>query len=868
MVSRSAYTAQPEQAMRVRHPILVAAAVSLLASVVSAPTIARAAALAEPSATWAAQLSGAANSPDWGTQPYAGTAVGDLSGNGQEDVVAAFPNGDVYAFSAGGSLLPGWPQATGEAISGTPAIADLLGDGTDEVVVASQNGDVYAYMPNGSQLPGWPVYGGYGHSVSSGSFPTGFIGGAVVGDLFGNGQEEVVAAGLDHYLYAWNAQGQLLPGFPINLWDTAVNTPLLTDLTGNGQLDIVVGGDSVPGQSQTADLYAFPPTGCSSPNASLSGCDLPGWPETLHETPWSSPAAGDLLNNGTQEVVDGTGHDYYQTSGGSDTWGERVDAWLPGGQDLSGWPVTTSQPNFGSVALGDLTGSGQRDVVVQGEDGTLRAYGPTGQMLPGWPANEAVNDLGSPSIAPVNGSGNGVWAPAPSAVWGFNSTGSAVVELSLNEAAAQTGASSTGYYLAYGAPTIVQLGAGQGLSAVVDFSNSAFTQWFVAVYPLAGTSSLTANSWPTFHGNMERTGSQAPIGTVTGTSVGSSSSSTNFTVNMGTVVGSVPTAGYQLWVDQASTGWQLYTTTTSSSSVSFTGVAGDTYSFFAVADNLGATAEIPKYAEATVTISGSATHNPALPFATAYAADMSGRVEPFSSPDVVASNVYPNQNLIRGIALTNGGKGGYTVDAYGGIHPFGNAAWYNVAGGYYPGWDIIRGIAVLPNDSGGYTVDAYGGLHQFGNAPYLQVTGYYPGQDLIDGVVLLPGGGGGYTVDIYGGLHPFGDAPYMAVSAYYPGQNLIRGVALNGSGTGGFTVDAYGGIHPFGNEAWYNVAGGYYPGWDIIRGIAVLPNSTGGYTVDGYGGLHAFGSAPELDTPSYKPGQNLIVGIALAGAVT
>jgi hypothetical protein len=88
------------------------------------------------------------------------------------------------------------------------------------------------------------------------------------------------------------------------------------------------------------------------------------------------------------------------------------------------------------------------------------------------------------------------------------------------------------------------------------------------------------------------------------------------------------------------------------------------------------------------------------------------------------------------VTLLPGGGGGYTVDAYGGLHPFGSAG-YEPVSGYYAGWDIITGVAAS-SVTGGYTVDAYGGLHPYGTAPYLNVTGYYPGQDIIEGVVFTP----------------------------------------------------------------------------------------------------------------------------------
>jgi spore germination protein YaaH len=260
-----------------------------------------------------------------------------------------------------------------------------------------------------------------------------------------------------------------------------------------------------------------------------------------------------------------------------------------------------------------------------------------------------------------------------------------------------------------------------------------------------------------------------------------------------------------------------------------------------------------------------------------YTVDAYGGLHQYGgAPYEAVSADYPGFNIIRGVALDAcdpSGHSGWTVDGYGGMHQFGAAPYVTVYGGYYPGWDIIRG-AVAWCDQGhavGYTVDAYGGMHPFSDdpggvePPYPQVTGYWPGQYLTAGIVLIPGTDEGYVVDAYGGLHPFNGAPYYAVSAYYPGFNIVRGVTLLPGGGGGYTVDAYGGLHPFGSAPYFSVAGAYYPGWDIIRGVVAVQtvNGLGGYTLDAFGGLHQFGAAPYM-TSAYLPGEELVVGIVFS----
>jgi hypothetical protein len=254
-----------------------------------------------------------------------------------------------------------------------------------------------------------------------------------------------------------------------------------------------------------------------------------------------------------------------------------------------------------------------------------------------------------------------------------------------------------------------------------------------------------------------------------------------------------------------------------------------------------------------------------------YTVDAYGGLHAYgNAPYEVVSADYPGWNIVRGVVLDAcdpTGNSGWTVDGYGGMHPFGAAPYVSVYGGYYPGWDIIRG-AVAWCDQGhavGYTVDAYGGMHPFSDdpggvePPYPQITGYWPGQDLTAGIALIPGTDEGYVVDAYGGLHPFNGAPYYNVSAYYPGFDIVRGVTLLPGGGGGYTVDAYGGLHPFG-AAPYEPVSGYYAGSDIIRGV-VAASASGGYTLDAFGGLHQYGSAPYLAVSGYYPGQEIVEAV-------
>ena len=130
------------------------------------------------------------------------------------------------------------------------------------------------------------------------------------------------------------------------------------------------------------------------------------------------------------------------------------------------------------------------------------------------------------------------------------------------------------------------------------------------------------------------------------------------------------------------------------------------------------------------------------------------------------------------------GKGGDTLDGWGGSHGFGIGGPAPVPDGavqnaYWPNWNIARDIVLLPSGSGhsGYTLDGYGGIQPFtaaGDPKPPAISGaYWPGWDIARGIVLLPGSAtSGYTLDGWGGTHPFGGAPLIAAGLYTPNRAL------------------------------------------------------------------------------------------------
>ncbi|HWD24650.1 MAG TPA: hypothetical protein VG368_04240 [Acidimicrobiales bacterium] len=343
--------------------------------------------------------------------------------NGVTALVFGSENGYVDVVDAATGLnLPGWPQPVSfpgggpSPIESTPTVAHLDGPskpptiivGTGSTYVANTIGGLIAFRADGTVRFRFATQDVF-NEWTGGNTPDGYdeavYATPAVGDITGNGQQDIVFGSWDHHLYALRPDGTLVPGFPLDTQDTIWSSPALFHVRGpKRQVDIFTGGDASGRDGCFGGFVYDVSYKHHAPKIEWQHCE--------NQTIWSSPAVGVINATGRPAVVVGTGFGE-KPPYKSDT--DRVFAFYArGGATVPGWPVHTSGPVFGSPAIGQLTPGGPPVIVdtawclacttpASGLS-TLYEWNGAGQLI--WQtALLGSQDFSSPTLVDLTGGG-------------------------------------------------------------------------------------------------------------------------------------------------------------------------------------------------------------------------------------------------------------------------------------------------------------------------------------------------------------------------------------------------------------------------------------------------------------------------------
>ncbi len=313
-------------------------------------------------------------------------SIGDVDGDGKEEIVAGRNDGIIYALDAeNGEII--WECTLPERLTGYEwaDAADLDGDGRAEVVVTTMYGWVYAIDDNGTILWGSKM------EAYRPSAPT-------IADIDSDGEPEIVYGTSTRYMIALDASGNLeWASFqpPHHLGRTV---PLVADTDKDGRAEVYglssmlspgKGLVSLNGRDGSLRWYGLTIGKAYSGRAltrfadgttGILSCDKGGNIHAQHPDgslrwhtrlsgrgAYNPPITADIDGDGALEIVaavrdtstDGKGNNWYVLNADD---GEILGAW--------------NHPNQGYMgpAVLDLDGDGSLEVVICSKEGNIAAY--------------------------------------------------------------------------------------------------------------------------------------------------------------------------------------------------------------------------------------------------------------------------------------------------------------------------------------------------------------------------------------------------------------------------------------------------------------------------------------------------------------
>ncbi|MFN8588931.1 MAG: C25 family cysteine peptidase [Candidatus Eisenbacteria bacterium] len=330
-----------------------------------------------------------------GSYYAAGPSVATLDpADGWSIIGASWDSAGVYVFDRQGNVRSGWPLFTDAPVWSSVACGDIDGDGKMELIFGSNGNKLYAMHEDGTE-----VRDGDNNPATKGVFKV--LGNSfnyatpALADIDNDGLPEILYGGFDGKMYAWNADGTNVPGWPALLptGSTSIGAG------GSFTASIAVGYLDGPGDTSPEIVCA---ASCDSVIVlQANGGRRPGfpiWVKTSGTSKIPSPAIADINNDGFNDIV------FQSTNGGLYVF-SRSGPVIPGFSNLR-YSILTNSASESSPIVADINGDGRNDMIVGDEYGLLSAFsGLNGTMMAGFPIQLAGEVRGAPAAADIDNDG-------------------------------------------------------------------------------------------------------------------------------------------------------------------------------------------------------------------------------------------------------------------------------------------------------------------------------------------------------------------------------------------------------------------------------------------------------------------------------
>lgn len=309
-----------------------------------------------------------------------GTTLADIDNDGIDEIIYGIDT-TLYALEGDGTIL--WTKEVLGPILLPPTVVDMDEDGDMEVIVntgyPTTVGRIYALDHNGADLAGWPL-----------NFDDKWmINAPAVSDLDGNGTLDIIACrrvgSAEGYVHALNLDGTPInANWPVQFDATPAFTPSIGDIDNDGTKDVVIATSST-------GMYAY----------DSNGTLLTGFPLTDPNVKYSyqSPILVDLDDDDTLEIV-GSNH--------GDSPGFYVmdhDATY-----APGWPIALGGWTYSPATVADLEGDGTYEIFMADRNTSgngdpldvIYGLAPDGSNLANFPISKYGGNEGVLTIADIN----------------------------------------------------------------------------------------------------------------------------------------------------------------------------------------------------------------------------------------------------------------------------------------------------------------------------------------------------------------------------------------------------------------------------------------------------------------------------------